>query len=315
MDPWQNDLTEKLGPMMVKELRQGMRRHSFVLPFIIVQLLAVAALGIELFEGGMAEPTTHVGVMNVGLLVISGPFWGVVGVVVGLLMPLAGLLLMNQELDEGNHELMLLTHLSRWKVVLGKFIMLWGLCVLTVVSLLPYMVARFSLIGGIEWGREAACALTAIGLAAMMVAGAIGASSFLKLGPRILVFILFLGSMVAGCGIPIAASAGISRGCGVWYHVNALSAVVCYVALGLALARSRMRLVLHSFEVQPSWMMVGVVALAPIAIGLTTAFSVGYAGFVGLLGMAFLAKYADVTPKAAKRYAAPAPNIPPPLPQ
>lgn len=300
---------------MVKELRQAMRRVSFVVPFIIVQLLAVVALAIELFEGGMSESTRHVGVLNIGLLFISGPFWWVAGGVIGLLMPLAGLLLMNQELDEGNHELMLLTPLSRWKVVCGKFITLWGLCLLTVVSLLPYMVARFSLIGGIEWWRETCCALTVLGFSAMVAAGAIGASSFRKLGPRILVFLLFAGSMGVGCSIPMVASAGVSHGnCGIWYHLNALAAVVCYVSLGLALARSRMRLVLHAFEVQPSMMMVGVLVLAPIAIGLTTAFTIGYGGFAGLLAMALVAKYADVTPKAAKRYPAPAPNIPPPLP-
>ena len=84
---------------------------------------------------------------------------------------------MGQELEEGNHELLLLTKLNRWKVVLGKFTTLWGLCTLTFISLLPYLVVRY-LIGGVEWWYEAACELTVVGGSSIVVAGAIGASAF-----------------------------------------------------------------------------------------------------------------------------------------
>ena len=43
---------------------------------------------------------------------------------------------------------------------------------------------------------------------------------------------------------------------------------------------------------------------------MATAFTVGYAGAVGLIGMMLVAIYADITPKAPKWVAAPVPNVP-----
>ncbi|MGC4015050.1 MAG: hypothetical protein QM755_11130 [Luteolibacter sp.] len=310
---WDNDLPEKFGPMTVKELRQNLRRGSFVYPFIGIQLLAVLAVTAEFQMQRVTEYTEYVGAMNVGLLVLSGPFWLAVSVICMIIMPLGGLILMGQELEEGNHELLLLTQLNRWKVVLGKFYTIWGLCVLTFVSLLPYVVVRY-LLGSIEWWREACCSLTVLGCSAILAAGAIGASSFKGLGARFGIMILFLASFVGACFVPLAVSANVggSKGCGLWYHLNALAAVFCYTMLGLSLARSRLRLVVHAYEVKPSWMIVGLLVFTPFVVWMTTLFTGGYAGLVGLIGMAFVAIYADVTPKAPKWMAAPPPNVPPP---
>ena len=40
------DLPERLGPMTVKELRQGLRRGMFVYPFLGIHLLAVVAMAV-----------------------------------------------------------------------------------------------------------------------------------------------------------------------------------------------------------------------------------------------------------------------------
>nr|MCH1921951.1 hypothetical protein [Shewanella ferrihydritica] len=116
------------------------------------------------------------------------------------------------------------------------------------ISLLPYVIVRYN-VGAIEFVREIACSLSVIGLSAMMCAGAIGASSFKGLLARIGVIVLFMGSMMAGGSIPLVASANVGRseGCGVFYHINAVCVVVCFTLLGLALARSRLRLVVHAY--------------------------------------------------------------------
>lgn len=308
---WDHDLPERFGPMTVKELRQNLRRGSFVYPFIGIQLLAVLAVFAEFQMSRVAEYTQWVGVMNLELMWSSGPFWVVVSVICMVIMPLGGLILMGQELEEGNHELLLLTQLNRWKVVLGKFYTIWGLCALTFVSLLPYVVVRY-LLGSIEWWREACCSLTVLGGSAIIAAGAIGASSFRGLAARIGIMVLFFLSCGAACSVPLAVAASREKGCEIWYHLNALSAVFCYTMLGLSLARSRLRLVVHAYEVKPSWMIVGLLVFTPFVVWMTTLFTGGYAGLVGLIGMAFVSIYADVTPKAPKWMAAPAPNMPPP---
>jgi len=309
-----HELPDRFGPMLVKELRQNLRRGSFVIPFLVVHLLAVVAVVIE-FQTGAQDPfSDFVGMMNVVLLWESGPLWMVIAITCAAVMPLGGLMLMGQELDEGNHELLLLTRLSRWKVVRGKFLSLWSLCALTLASLLPYAIVRYQ-IGGVELTRDLACAFTVLGLSAVLCAGAIGASSFRKLAARIAVMVLFVGSALVSGGAAIGAAGARSGGsAGVFWHLNALAAVACFVMMGLGLARSRLRLVIHAYEVKPSFLVVGLLFFTPFVVGMTTAMTGLYAGFVGLVGMALVAVYADVTPKAPAWVQAPPANVPQPPP-
>jgi ABC-type transport system involved in multi-copper enzyme maturation permease subunit len=295
--------------MTVKELRQSLRRGSFVYPFLSIQLLSAVAMALEFKTGAWTDSSSQSGMLNIELLWSSGPFWMVVSLVCAFIMPMAGVVLMGQELEEGNHELLLLTQLDRWKVVIGKFAALWGLSVLTFVSLMPYVVVRY-LVGGIEWWREASCGLSVLGVSAILAAGAIGASAFRRAGIRILVILLFLVSAAIGSAVPLGFSASQTDGMGILYHLTAVSAVICFTLLGLALARSRLRLVTHAYEVSPSAMIIGLICFAPLIIGMSTAFTGGYAGLIGLLGLALAAIYTDVTPKAPRWMPAPPPNLP-----
>ncbi len=296
--------------MTAKELRQSLRRGSFVYPFLGIQLLAVLAMAAEFKTGHAGASGKYAGALNLWLLGNSGPFWMMVAAVCLLIMPLGGLILMGQELEEGNHELLLLTKLNRWKVVFGKFITLWGLCALTFISLLPYVVVRY-LVGGIEWWHEAACAGTILGGSAMMGAGAIGASAFRRIGVRVAVMLLYVASMFLGSGTALLGAGRISGGCGWLYHFTALAAVIGYTLAGLALARSRLRLSILCFEMHPSTMMIGVLVFAPFVIGVITAFTIGWGGAAGLIGLALLCWRVDAVPKVPKWMPPPPPNIPP----
>ncbi|BCX46573.1 ABC transporter, permease [Haloferula helveola] len=304
-----HDLPDRFGSMLVKEMRQNMRRGSFVIPFLAVHALAVAAVIVEFQTGATDRYSDLVGMLNLGLLGTSGPLWIAISLVCALIMPLGGLVLMGQELEEGNHELLLLTKLSRWKVVRGKFFSLWSLCVLTLFSLLPYVIVRYQ-IGGVELVRDLACTLTVLALSAVVCAGAIGASSFRGLGARMATMLLFLGSALASGGTAIAACGAVTDEAGVFWHLNALAATACFVMMGLGLARSRLRLVVHAYEVKPSFMVVGLLFFTPFVVGMTTAMTAGFAGLVGLVGMGLVAIYADVTPKAPAWVKAPAANVP-----
>jgi ABC-type transport system involved in multi-copper enzyme maturation permease subunit len=306
---WKNDLPERFDPMTIKELRQSLRRGSFVFPFLGIQFLAVCAMAAEFQIGHSAVASEFEGMLNLWLLWSSGPFWMVVSAICLFLMPLSGSILMGQELEEGNHELLLLTKLDRWKIVLGKFITLWGLSALTFVSLLPYVVVRY-MVGGIEWWHEAACATTVLGGSAMISAGAIGASAFGGLAARVGVLFLFLFSMLAGTAAPLLGAGAQTGGCGWLYHLTAVSAVICYVAMGMALARSRLRLAIMAYEVKPSGMILGLQIFSPFVIGMVTAVTLGWAGFLGLLGMTLVAVRLDVTPRAPIQAPAPISNVP-----
>lgn len=307
------DLPERLGPMTVKELRQGLRRGIFIYPFIGIHLLAVVAVATEFQMNEVETFTEYAGLLNLRLFfpgdMFSGVFWLVAGVVCLLLMPLGGLALMGQELDEGNHELLLMTPLSRWKVVRGKFFALWGLCLLTASTLLPYLIVRY-LIGGIDVWRNVIMALTVVLFSAMMSAGAIGASSFKKISLRILTLLLFMGSMLISLYIVETGAALQTKRAGVVFNLNGLSVAFCYIILGLALARSRIRLVVHHYEVKPSWMIFGTLLLTPVVVLMATPMTLGWAGGLALIGMGLVGWFADRSPKAPKWVEAPMASIP-----
>jgi len=295
--------------MLVKEMRQNMRRGSFVIPFLSVHALAVAAVVMEFQTGAQERYSDWVGMLNLNVLINSGPLWIVIALIAAVIMPLGGLVLMGQELEEGNHELLLLTKLSRWKVVRGKFFSLWSLSVLTLFSLLPYVMVRYQ-IGGVELTRDLACALSVLGLSAIVCAGAIGASSFRGLGARMGAMILFLASAAGSGAVAIAACGAQTEGAGIFWHLNAVATVACFTMMGLGLARSRLRLVVHAYEVKPSFMVIGLLFFAPFVVGMTTAMTAGFAGLVGLIGMGLVSIYADVTPKAPAWVKAPGANVP-----
>jgi ABC-type transport system involved in multi-copper enzyme maturation permease subunit len=295
------ELTDRLHPMTVKELQQGMRRASFVYPFLGIHILAIAAMAME-FSLGSVSRNEYPGILNLWMLVESGPFWNVVAFVCGVAMPLGGLILMGQELEEGNHELLLLTKLDRWAVVKGKFLILWSICALSLVSLLPYVVVRY-FIGGVELMQELMCGLSVLGCAAVCAAGAIGASSFCRIGGRIGIVLLFVGSFLCSAFVSLFFCAMVTHKLHaslftIFFNLNGLGATFCYVVLGLALARSRLRLVVHAFEVKPSWLVIGLLFFTPFVVCMCTAMTAAFAGFVGLIGMALVGIYADITPKA-----------------
>ena len=305
--------------MTVKELRQSLRRTTFVYPFIGIHAFATIAIYAEFTMsagfGSSSRPAVFLWDPDV-----IGPFWWVAMAVCGLLMPMAGFFLMPQEVDEGNHELLLLTSLTRWQIVSGKFIMLWGLSCLTFISLLPYVVIRY-FIGGIEWFGEIANAGTVLAMAAILSAGTIAASGFKTTAAKSGVFILFLFSAFAGGAvgmiggmmtIGIGASSSWAWLGIVFYHFCALCVTASFSMMGMLVARSRLRLATMNFELKPSSVLLIILGLAPFIIGMAAAFTCGFGSVAGVLLLAYLAWNSDTTPKAPKWLPPPPPNIPPP---
>ncbi|MFM2198345.1 MAG: hypothetical protein RLZZ505_1777 [Verrucomicrobiota bacterium] len=315
----QDDLPERFGPMTVKELRQSLRRTSFVYPFICIHIFATIAIYAE-FQLGTGARSGVSAVLAWDPEKV-GPFWWVAMTVCGVLMPLAGFFLMPQEIEEGNHELLLLTALNRWQVVLGKFLMLWGLSALTFTSLLPYVIIRY-FIGGIEWGSELAAAGSVLAATAVVGAGSIAASGFPSLAAKLGVFVLYMfsalgggGAGMIGGGMTLSMSATNKWAWlgSLFYHFSAIIVVLCYCVLGLLVARSRLRLALMNFELKPSSVLLIIMGLAPFIVGMVAAFTCGFGSIAGILLLTYLAWNSDRTPKAPKWLPPPPPNIPPPL--
>ncbi|MES2996699.1 MAG: hypothetical protein V4733_07810 [Verrucomicrobiota bacterium] len=296
--------------MLSKELRQGMRRGSFVVPFIAIHVLAVVCLVFDIRSGAGKAPDSFGGLINPILPLLCGPLWQLAAAVCGVLMPLGGLFLMSQELEEGNHELLQLTPLDRWRVVIGKVVTLWGMAAVTLFSLLPYVVCRY-LAGGIEWWNEAGCFLSVLMIAAVMTAGSVGASAARSLAGKIPALFAFVFAAGFGCAVPMLMMGW--RGYGVMFHFTGVAVTACYVMFGLALARSSLRVALLAYETKPSVAIMGLLLTSPFALALGSGISLGYGGGVLALLLGVAAFYSDRTPGelSAKRKAmitpAPAP--------
>jgi hypothetical protein len=229
---------------------------------------------------------------------------------------------MPQEIEEGNHEMLLLTSLNRWHIVFGKFLTLWLLSLLTLTSLLPYIIIRY-FIGGIEWFNEITNTGTVISVAAIISALSIAASGFPSLASRLGIFCLLIFSAVTGGGLGMLGGGiwmNAAKSSSTWaipsvlfYHLCAIIVVTCYVMLGLLVARSRLRLAVMSFEIKPSSLLIIIIGLAPFIVGMVAAFTCFFGSIAGVILLTFLAWNSDRTPKAPKWMIPPKPNVPPPL--
>ncbi|MEY3394877.1 MAG: hypothetical protein RL346_1113 [Verrucomicrobiota bacterium] len=306
--------------MLAKELRQNLRRYSFIYPFLCIHLFAIAAIFFEFkFEISSGGSTPAIFFWDPDHI---GPFWWVAMVVIGFLMPLAGFMLMPQEIEEGNHEILLLTQINRWQIVFGKFMTLWMLCLLTLTSLLPYIIIRY-FIGGVEWLNETANAATVVSVSAIICSVSIAASGYPNIGSKLGVLLLMLFSSATGGGIGMIGGAiwmeasKTSRWSWiamVFYHFSAVIMVAGYVILGLLVARSRLRLAILSFEIKPSSLLLIIIGLAPFIVGMVAAFTCGFGSILGVVLLTFLAWHSDRTPKAAKWMSPPRSNIPVAIP-
>lgn len=170
------DFGDHLSPMVVKELRHGLRTRMFtavltVFQFGMIMIVGSGALGVE------AET-------------ISALFWGFsLAALLGAL-PLRGFGTLSSELSGGTLDMLTLTSISSLRIVFGKWSALFCQSLLLAVSLLPYMVVRYYF-GGVEIVQEGVALLFAVLASGIATAAYVAFSS-----QRSIILRLFLGAGV-----------------------------------------------------------------------------------------------------------------------
>jgi hypothetical protein len=301
-------LPDRLSPVFAKELRQGLRAHRFVLPFVALQVFAVIAIAAELVLSSSFHGPSGSGFFG-------GLFIGVLIVGVGVVMPLTSIAALRPELSDGrNVELLLMSNLDRWQIVRGKWLVAFTLSMLMLVSLLPYMLTRY-FAGGTELIIDFLIVAGVIIGNALLTGIAIGASGFGNLLGRI--FLFGMGALSAW-GTIMGASfrfmmPGPLSGTAVGSSIVAIlvSALVAalYVVYGLQLGRSRLRLFENPLDPPASGLVIALMIFTPIVVGVASAATLGYAGWVAVGGLLALALSIDRGPgrkaKAVARYLQP----------
>lgn len=166
------DFSDRHSPIVVKELRQGLRQPSFVILFLFLQSVLALAVITALFSVSNATLSTRVNVGNV----ISAFFFGLFGLAVFVIQPIRALGALSSERRDSTMDLLLLTKLDSWRIVFGKWLCLVTQSALLLVAMLPYLMLRYFL-GGMNLFAELASLAGQFLLGAMVCAGGIGMSA------------------------------------------------------------------------------------------------------------------------------------------
>ncbi len=161
-----NDFSDRLPPMLVKELRQGLRARTFVGVFLglqlflgIVMLFATMASGLD----GAGEAVSRIIFLFFSLAVL-------------VVQPLRAMNALHAEIKTTTIDMMVLTRLNARRIVAGKWASIVGQTLLLFVSIVPYLILRY-FFGGMNLFAE----LLALGslclLSACLTAFNVGLSS------------------------------------------------------------------------------------------------------------------------------------------
>ncbi len=122
------DFSDKLSPMLVKELRQGMRTNLFTVAFILLQAFMILCMLIGL--GGSSDDT-------------SGFFWFFVTTALLVVQPIRGFGALSGEFSLNTMDLIQLTQLGSWRITFGKWAAIVAQSLLLLTGILPYVVMRY----------------------------------------------------------------------------------------------------------------------------------------------------------------------------
>lgn len=128
------DFSDKLSPMLVKELRQGLRAKTFVIVFLTLQGLLMLVLLSAV--AASAQPQRAGGA-------ISGIIFMFYALALLVIQPIRGIGTLHREVQGKTIELMVLTRLSAWKIVLGKWISIVSQSALILAAIVPYLILRY----------------------------------------------------------------------------------------------------------------------------------------------------------------------------
>lgn len=151
--------SDRLSPILVKELRQGIRSNLFTGAFLFIQTL-LFFFGFSLVSSPQMRHDPSFG---------TGVFWVMLALPLLLLVPGTASQSVEREISGRTLELLLLTRLSAYRIVLGKWMSAVVQSALILSTVLPYMMLRYFL-GGVDLWLELQLFL-GIFLASAMLAG------------------------------------------------------------------------------------------------------------------------------------------------
>ena len=140
------EFPDKLSPMLVKELRQGLRTFTFASVFLTLQGILTVVL---LVTGLVTLSSDSTG----GGAAVSMTIFCFYALVLLVVQPLRGISALSSEIKGNTIDLMVLTRLSAWRIVWGKWTSIVSQSGLILLAVLPYLIFRY-FFGGMQLFSE-----------------------------------------------------------------------------------------------------------------------------------------------------------------
>lgn len=154
-----------INPVVVKEIRQGLRARSFNASFMGLQLFMVLCMLFYLIalrkKGDLSD--------------VSGFFWFFIGVPLIMISPLRGFSAIHEECRKKTLEIIYLTRLTAWQITFGKWLSLMVQNALLLTGVLPYLVLRYFL-GGVNLADDLIMTGVLFFVSALLTACGVGLS-------------------------------------------------------------------------------------------------------------------------------------------
>ncbi len=183
------DFPDKLSPMLVKELRQGMRARSFTVLFLVFQ----GVLAFILLTASAVTGSDHSGSFA------SEVIFTLFAIAALFIQPMRGISALSSEISGNTIEMMVLTRLSAWRIVFGKWIAIVSQTALILVTIIPYLILRYFFGGMILAGELVFLALmflTSMSLTAVMVGLSGNSTKLVRLFP--IMGMIFMANVAPG---------------------------------------------------------------------------------------------------------------------
>jgi hypothetical protein len=178
------DFSDRLSPMLVKELRQGLKSPVFIWGLILMQLaLALMAL-VTMDEGNSSDS--------------SLAFWWSGAIVVCILLPMRVANALRDEMGGNTMDTLVLTRLSAWRITLGKWLATGALQILVAITVLPYLILRY-FAGGVDTPAEIAWMGGLVVFGLLVTAIMLGLSWFRYFLVRAFVMLVVIFGAAMGC--------------------------------------------------------------------------------------------------------------------
>lgn len=153
------DFGDHFSPIVVKELRQGLRTRFFT-------------YALTLFHTALILLVASVNLVELPLEDVNTIFWTLLVVMLLFVLPLRDFDALHSEAKAGTLDMLALTSMPAQRILQGKWAANYGQTLLVACSVLPYMVARY-FFGGVEIAREA------LGLASLLLCSGILSAALL----------------------------------------------------------------------------------------------------------------------------------------